>query len=102
MVYSQWNHKVQALPPQRADEPLAEGIRLRALRRRFEHLQAQVTYMLVKLRGENAVPVMDQKTVAMVGWQRFAQLLERPSAVGWAVTLQCRIRRVACSISTNT
>jgi hypothetical protein len=78
MVYSQWNHKVQTFPPQRADEPLAEGIGLRALRWRFEDSQAQVTNTLVKLRGENAVPVVQEKTVAMMRRDRFAQLLERP------------------------
>ena len=37
-----------------------------------------MTYAFVELRGENAVPVMDQKAIRMIGWDRFAQLLERP------------------------
>ena len=32
----QWDHKVQALPPQCAQQPFAEGIGLGRLRRRFQ------------------------------------------------------------------
>jgi hypothetical protein len=78
MVRGQWNHKVHTFPPQRADEPLAEGIGPGTLRWRFEDAQAQVTDMLVKLRGENAVPIMKEETVAMMRRDGFAQLLERP------------------------
>ena len=52
------NQVIQAFPPQRADEPLAERIGLGALRWSFEDAQAQVTDMLVKLQGENAVAVV--------------------------------------------
>ena len=38
VVLSQRDHEVQTFPPQRADEPFAEGIGLRTLRRRFEDL----------------------------------------------------------------
>jgi hypothetical protein len=72
MVCRQRDHKVQTFPPQRADEPLAEGISLGALRWRFEDSQAQVTDMLVKLRGENAVPVMQKETVGVIRWEGFA------------------------------
>ena len=85
MVFGQWNHKVQAFLPQRADEPLAEGICLGALRRRFQDPQSQVTYALIKLLGENAVAVMEQETVGMVSGNCFAQLLQGPR--------RCRMRR---------
>ena len=54
VVLSQGDHEVQALPPQRADEPLAQGIGLRALRRRFEDPQPQMAHALVELLGEDA------------------------------------------------
>ena len=82
MVFSQGNQKVQAFPPQRADEPLAERIGLRTLRRRFEHPESQVAYALVELLREDAVAVMDEEAVGMVRWNRFAQLLQRPRGRG--------------------
>jgi hypothetical protein len=66
MACRQWDHKVQAFPPQRADESFAEGIGLGTLRWCFEDSQAQTTDMLVKLRGENAVPIMQEETVASI------------------------------------
>jgi hypothetical protein len=75
MVCCQRDHKVQAFPPQRADEPFAEGIGLGTLRWCFEDAQAQATDMLVKLRGENAVPIMQEETVGVIRWDGFAQLL---------------------------
>ena len=35
VVLSQRDHEIQALPPQRADEPLTQGVGLRTLWRRF-------------------------------------------------------------------
>ena len=58
MVYGQWNHQGHTFLPQRADEPLTESMGLGTLRWRFEDAQAHVTDMLVKLRGENTIPVV--------------------------------------------
>ena len=82
VVFGAGNHIIQALPPQRTDKPLAQGIRLRALWRRFEHTYPQVTDALVKLLRENTVAVMEQETVGVVGGHRFAQLLECPGSSG--------------------
>jgi len=96
MVYGQWNHKVHTFLPQRAAEPLTEGIGLETLRWRFEDSRAYVTDILVKLRGENTIPVVQKKTVAMVRWERFAQLLKRPGGRGMRrhITVQDAPRRV--------
>jgi hypothetical protein len=51
---------------------------LRTALRGFQDSETQVPHLLIELLGENAVAVMDQKTVAMVGRQRFTQLLDRP------------------------
>ena len=51
VMFGQRDHEIEAFPPQRADEPLAEGIRLGTPRRCFEDLQPQVVYMPVKRLG---------------------------------------------------
>jgi hypothetical protein len=49
VVFGQRDHKIQAFPPQRADEPLAEGIRLGALGWCLEHPETQVAQVLVEV-----------------------------------------------------
>ena len=78
VVFRQWNHEVQAFPPRRAYEVLAQRIGLGTPDRDFEHLQSQVVYTLVKRLGEDMIPVMDQETVAVMNRHGFAQLLHRP------------------------
>ena len=78
MVRSKRDHKVEAFPPERAQQSLAAGIRLRTLGWGFQHPQPQVSYALVELQGENAVPVKQQETIAVVRWDGFTQLLECP------------------------
>src|SRR5262245_10076030 len=72
MVFCQGYHEIQAFPPQRAHEPLTEGIRLGTLRRRFQDPQPQVSHVLVKLLEEDTVSVMDREPIAMVGRNRFS------------------------------
>src|ERR671923_1781237 len=85
MVLSQRDHKIETFPPQRADEPLAEGIGWRSPHRRLEHPQPQVADALVKLLREDAIAVMYQASVGMVSGNGFAELLEGPR--------RCRMRR---------
>jgi len=85
MICGEWNQKVQALPPQGADEPLAEGIGLRSPYWRLEHPQPQVANALVQLWREDTITVMNQESVGMVSGNRFAQLLQGPR--------RCRMRR---------
>jgi hypothetical protein len=82
VVCRQWDQIIQAFPPKRAQEPLAQGIRLGTLRGRFQDPQSQVAYVLVELMRENAVVVMDQKAVGVVRWDRVAQLLQGPQRRG--------------------
>ena len=63
---------------QRADEPLADGVGLRALWRCFQDPQPQMAHLLIELWGEDAVPIMDQEAVGVVRWDRVAQLLQGP------------------------
>src|SRR5215470_2229707 len=96
MVLGQGNDKVQTLPSQRAQEPFAQRVRLRCLRRRFQYSQPQVVDTLVKLLGENTIPVMQQKAVRVVSRNRFTQLLERPvgGGVRCDIAMQDLARRV--------
>jgi hypothetical protein len=82
MVCAQRNQQVEALPPQRADKPLTERIRLRTLGRRFENSESKVVYVLVKRLRDNAVAVMHEKPVAVVSWNGLTQLLQRPGRRG--------------------
>jgi hypothetical protein len=66
VIFRQWNQVIQALSPQRAQEPFAERIRLGTVRWGFEHSQAQVAHLLIELRGEDTVPVMEQKAVGVI------------------------------------
>jgi hypothetical protein len=66
VALSERYQQIQALPPERADEPLAERMGLRTLGRRFEDPEPQVAYALVERLGEKAVAVMQQKAVPMV------------------------------------
>ena len=49
VVFCQRDKAIEALPPQRANKPLAEGVRLGTLRRRFQDPEPQVLYTLIEL-----------------------------------------------------
>jgi hypothetical protein len=78
----QGNQVIQAFPSQCANEPFTKGVCLRTSWWRFQHPQPEVVDRLVKLRGENAITVMDEEAIGMVRRDRFAQLLERPVCCG--------------------
>src|SRR5207249_1811752 len=78
MLLTQRNEEIETFSPQRANEPLAQGIRLRALWRRFENPKPQVAYALVKLGSEDAIAIMHQESVGVVSGNRFAKLQEGP------------------------
>jgi hypothetical protein len=66
------DQKIQAFPPQRADEPLADRVGLRALRRCGQEPQSKMARLLIELWGKDAVPIMDQEAIAVVSWDRVA------------------------------
>ena len=82
MALGQRNDAVQAFPPQCANEPLAQGVRLGTAHRGFEHSQTQMAYTLVERSGKDAVPIVDQEAIRVVRRYRFAQLLKRPMRRG--------------------
>src|ERR1043166_5687797 len=78
MVRVQRNNKAKPPPPQRADKPLTQRIRLRTLWGCFQHRESQVSYALVKRLREDAVAVTQEKAVAVVSRYRLTQRLQRP------------------------
>jgi hypothetical protein len=75
VVFRQGNQVVQAFPPQCAQEPLTERIGLGTPRRCFQDPETQVPYLLIELLREDGIPIMNQKLIVMVSWNRFSKLL---------------------------
>jgi len=72
------DQEVQALPSDRPDQPLTNGVCLGRPHRRLEYSYTHCIHSLVQVRRKDAVPVVDQKTVRMFLGQRLVELLERP------------------------
>ena len=49
MVFRQGDDEVEAFSPQRTEQPLAEGVRLGTLWRRFQDPESQVLYTLIEI-----------------------------------------------------
>ena len=78
MPLSKRDQEVQALPSDRPDQPLTDGVYRGRPHRRLEYPYTHCSHSLVQILGKDAVPVMDQKSVRMFLGQRLAELLERP------------------------
>ena len=72
VMLAERDQTVQALPPQRAEQPLAERIRLGTLRRGFQDLHPQVVYTPVQFLGEDRLAVMNQEPVRVIRWDYLA------------------------------
>ena len=66
MSLIQWKHEIQALSRYGTDQSLAQGIRLWTLVRRLQHFEPQVCDGFVEVRGENAVPIVDEESINVV------------------------------------
>jgi hypothetical protein len=82
VVLGERDQKVQALPLERAQQSLAESIRLGISHAGFEDPQPQVAYTPVELLGEDRIAVMHEEPVRVIRWDHLAQLLERPLSRG--------------------
>jgi hypothetical protein len=82
VVLGERDQEVQALPPERAQEPLTYRAGLRPLWGRVSTRSPQGAYVLVELRREDAIAVIYEETVGMVSRYRFAQLVESPLGHG--------------------
>ena len=78
MMLAERDQNVQAFPPERAQEPLTQGVGLGTPHGGCEGPQPQVAYTLVELLGENGITVVDEEPVHVIRGDRFTQLLQGP------------------------
>src|SRR5712691_6325864 len=82
MSVIQNDQPIQALTTDRADQPLAERIRLRASHRRLQHRQTHRRNRLVDGGGKDGVTVVDEKSLGLVAWHNRPELLDGPTGRG--------------------
>ncbi len=66
MVFSQWDEKVEAFPAERAYDTFTDAVSFGAPIRGPQYSQSHVSNRLIELRREDAIAIMDKKTVVMV------------------------------------
>ena len=72
------NQPIKALAAYRANHSLADCVRLRRPRWRFQHIQAQRPDGFIQMLRENAVAIVNQVTVGVVEANNISQLLQGP------------------------
>src|SRR5215475_11831842 len=100
--FTEYDHMIQAFPPNRADHSLDIGS-LPGRPGRREHLfDAHHLHLLHEVRPEDPIAIAQQIAWRGLPGKGLAQLLSRPLAVGCAVTPKCRMRRGSCASTRNT
>ena len=72
---AQGDHVVQTLAPEGSDEPLTKTVGEGTPARAFQHTQSEVSNGLIQIRGKDAIAVMNEVPIAMIGGDGFAKLL---------------------------
>ena len=80
--------RVETLAPNGTNHPLDIGSLPRRARCRQNFADAQVSYRFSEIVAEDSIVVAQQGARTLVKGKCLPQLLSRPSAVGWAVTLK--------------
>src|SRR5215831_7637369 len=78
MAFVERSQEVETLPAKAAAESLAHRVRLRGSHRRPQNPYTQIGKALVDFLGEDAVSIVDDKSVRMIARQCLPELLERP------------------------
>src|SRR3990172_6168358 len=78
MALAEWNQEVQALAPQASAQPFTYGVGPGRPNRSSKYSHSEVRHMPVEFLGEDAVPVMDHKSVRTVCRKCLPELLQRP------------------------
>jgi hypothetical protein len=76
--FAEWNHPIEALAPDSADQPFAIGIRPRCVRRRAQHLEGHRTECLFDGGPKDAVASVHDKSIGRVQGETIPELLNRP------------------------
>jgi len=82
MPFIQQDQPIQTLTTDRADQPLAERVRLRAAHRRFQHRQAHRVNRAVDGRRIDTVAVVNEKSLRLIAGNNPAELLHGPFGGG--------------------
>ena len=99
VILGQRNHTIEAFSSQRAQQPFTERVGLRTLGRGFHDPEPEVLYAAIELRREDAIAIMDEEAVAMVRWDRFAQLLQCPGGSGMRSHINMQHQYAASGVS---
>ena len=78
MPFIQHDQPIQAFSADRADQALAERIRLRASHRRLQYRQTHRRHRVIDGGCVNTVAVVDQKSLGLIAGHNRAELLDRP------------------------
>ena len=95
MPFIQHNQPVETLSTDRADQPLAIGIRLRAAHRSLQHRQTHCGNCPVDGRRINAVAVVNEEALWLIAGNHRAELLDGP--VGRGVLRHVPMHDPACA-----
>jgi hypothetical protein len=101
-AFAENNDMVQTLAADRAHHTLGGGALPRRPWSRQHLLDSHGFHLLHKLRAEDAIPIPQQIPRGTVPGKGFAQLVAVHSAVGWAVTPKCTMRRRSWTKTRNT
>jgi hypothetical protein len=101
VAFVERDQPVETLPADRPDQALVQRVGLRRSHRRLQNSQPHRRHGTVDRGCVDRIAIVDQKAMRSLARDRGAELLD-PSAVGWAVTFQCAIRRVPTSNTTKT
>jgi hypothetical protein len=66
MLFTAWNHPIEALPPNRANQSFAMSVRLRHPHGRLERHQTQHTDGTVDAFGLNGVAVVNDPSIGLL------------------------------------
>src|SRR5215471_2092022 len=101
-MFIEHDHMIEALASNGSNHSLHIGSLPRGARCRQDFANAHVSHLFSEVIAEDPIAVPQQVTWELVKGKCLPQLLPVHSAVGWAVTLKCRIRRRSWASTRNT
>ena len=90
MPLAHWNHEIEALAPDGADQSFAQAIGHRTTIGCLQHAQTEILNRLVEGRREDAVAVVHQIPIWVFEREGFSKLLQRPLRAGMASDVEVK------------